>query len=852
MIEYSLLAWALFLATTGIASMAGISVSRSMPWSAPARRVHLPLTCGLILGPFLTGLATVMAMLLMPRAQPWIHISLVWAALSFLCLLSLRKLPPHAPVANTDEPDFAGSRLLWLLLGLWCLALVVSAVFMPLSQNDALEYATVGRLLFAERTLEAYPALNSASIASGFYGPWTHPPLYVSLIYLSSAIQGHTNAPGLMRLIAPWFLLCATAGVVALGTLRRPNVGLFAGVLFISTPLLFLGADSSLIDALPVAGMVLLLILLSGLSPMGWASGAWLGLGLGLSLWSHSQAILYIPLLGACLLLIGGVRRWRVWGRDFAVAVAVALVIAGWPYLKNVAIFGSPISDNPPVFALPGLDWQGYFRFARGLDTWPAIVQYGIFKGWFSLESYGVNFWLMTVGLCIFWSQTVRGNFFAAIRNGIHREPPSVAIVWLAAGLTAAYLAGVVLSTLLGIDLMIRNDRYLLVIMPAVAIGAAYGVSELGQSLLRRLTDGPISPWPTDIALAGVWMAMTIAVAQLAFVGWYYRWRDLPPPPVVSILDAPANKVSKAGRFDHILDYWSSFRTVQAMASLVPANALVLTMRPADMYYSGRTMMSYLDPRMLPVYRETSPEQAVRQLQGMGVQYVHLVDYSLPPLYNTALQDVMARPDLSRLEYGFGMTQIYSLRDSGLRPGAQIDITPGLVPWIRTPTVRTVGRKAFGALPMSETSMVAQQESVSTFPLFHRDYSVELETTVADGPEDQPTFKVTPDTEYLLDLQLKGRGFVQIWLQQFDARRNPIDTEMIERNRPNRIGEIALTEQYPERRFARRFKVLPEARQFRIIVEHVGQSHLTIKRATLRALEPYVVIDQAASGSALR
>ena len=723
---------------------------------------------------------------------------------------------------------------------MWCIALLVNSVFVPLTQNDSLEYATVGRLLYAAGTLDAYPALDPANSRSGFFGPWTHPPLYVSLIYLSAAIQGHANEPGLMRLIAPWFLLSATAGVVALGSLRQRNVGLLAGVLFLSTPLLFLGADSALIDALPVGSMVLLLVLLAGLKRQGVGFGVWLGLGLGLGLWSHSQAILFVPLLAATLLLMRGLKRWQLAGSDLGIALLVALAVAGWPYWKNIAILGTPISDNPAVFALRELDWPGYFRFARGLDTWPAIVQYGVLKGWFSLEAYGLNFWLMAFGLVVFWSTTVRGRFLAALNAGIDRQAADVAIVWLTAGVVVTYLTGVLLSALLGIDLMIRNDRYLLIIMPAVVIGAAYGMVELGQSQLHRLSERRTSNWHADLAISAFWIAITFALIQFALVGWYYRWRDMSARPYDELLDEPVVAASVLPRFDRLLGYWSSIRTMQQMAAVVPEDALVLTMRPADMYYSGRTMLSYLDPRLLPVYRATSATQAAQQLQGVGVRYLHLVDYSLPSLYNSVLQEISARPDLSRYEYGFGMTQVYSLRDSGLREGPAVDITPGKVRWTRTPMIRIGGKKVFGAFTLRSRVVNTQESSVSTFPLFHRDYSVELATTVGGNPagsaENRPIFNVDPNLEYLLRLQLEGRGFVRIWLHQFDADGRAVDNEMIERSRPIRIGELALTEQYPQRNFSRRFKPLPQTKFLRLAVEHVGQSHLTVNRATITAL----------------
>ena len=840
MVESSAVAWAGLLALVCVATVAGLAVSRWMPWSDHSRHARLPVAAGIMLAPFLTGLATVVALLAWPRVQPMLHVAVVAALLASVCLLHLRKSPPHPTDTSSPAAPASGSHLLRLLLAAWCVALLVNTIFVPLTQNDSLEYATVGRLLYAAGTLDAYPALDPANSISGFFGPWTHPPLYVALIYLSAAIQGHASEPGLMRLIAPWFLLSATAGVVALGSLRQRNVGLLAGALFLSTPLLFLGADSALIDALPVAGMVLLLLLLAGLQRQGVGFGVWLGLGLGLGLWSHSQAILFIPLLAAVLLLVRGLQRWQLAGRDLAVALLVALAVAGWPYWKNITVFGTPISDNPAVFALRELDWPGYFRFARGLDSWPAIVQYGVLKGWFSLEAYGLNFWLMAFGLTVFWSRTVRGRFLAALNAGIDRQPADVAVVWLTAGILVTYLSGVLLSAMLGIDLMIRNDRYLLIIMPAVVIGAAYGMVELGQTQLRRLSEQRGSNWHADLAISAFWIAITFALVQFSLVGWYYRWRDVPARPYDELSGEPAEVESDLPRFDRILAYWSSLRTMQQMAAVVPKDALVLTMRPADMYYSGRTMLSYLDPRLLPVYRATSATQAVQQLQGIGVQYLHLVDYSLPSLYNSVLQEISARPDLSRYEYGYGMTQVYSLRDSGLREGPAMDITPGKARWTRTPMVRIGGKKVFGAFTLRSRVVNAQGSSVSTFPLFHRDYSVELATMIGDehraGAGDRPVFNVDPGLEYLLRLQLEGRGFVRIWLQQFDADGKTVDNEMIERSRPIRIGELALTEQYPQRDFSRRFKPLPQTKFLRLAVEHVGQSHLTVNRATIAAL----------------
>src|SRR5690606_1739135 len=58
------------------------------------------------------------------------------------------------------------------------------------------------------------------------------------------------------------------------------------------------------------------------------------------------------------------------------------------------------------------------------------------------------------------------------------------------------------------------------------------------------------------------------------------------------------------------LRHWPSFSAVEYLRNAKEPIGLVLAERPADMYYSGRRMVSYLDPRLLPVYKEKDPERA--------------------------------------------------------------------------------------------------------------------------------------------------------------------------------------------------------------------------------------------------
>ncbi|MGQ3892483.1 hypothetical protein [Legionella sp. CNM-4043-24] len=828
MIETSILAWLKFAGLIGIATFAGVSLARLMRWNSPASEAGFVWATGVVLSPFLAGIAAVLALLLFPQGNPDTHLLFTGILLTITACLyraGTKPLPCSKPVSDWIM------RLLQLLLLVWLAALFCNSVFLPLTQNDPLEYATVGRLLYQARTLDIYPVLDTVNNPSGFFGPWTHPPLYVSLIYLTSAIQGHANAPGLMRLIAPWFLLCSTMGVVALARLQKSSFSLLAGILFVSTPMLFLGADSAQIDPLPTNAIVLLMLMLTGLNQRGIALGCWLGLALGLGMWTHSQAILLIPMLAAALLLLRGLLQWRQALLEFAVALGMAMLIAGYPYWKNLLIFGSPISDNPAVFALKSLDWQGYFRYARGLNTGPALVQYGIFKGWFVPEAYGLNFWLMTLGAILLVWRTGIKKSGEGLLHGIAQYTPEMTMLWLALGLVLTYLAGVVLSVLAGIDLMVRNERYLLIIMPAVALCASYGISGLVQK-----EDGPVNWYSPSIKRRRTILLAAIggffALAQLAAVGYYYNWRSISTSSQLPV-------TASENRLERILNMTSAFDLMARMPDLVPAQALVLTMRPADMYYSGRKMVSYLDPAMLPVYLEKSAAAVHKHLKALGINYVHSVDYTLPPMSNSFIQDVLASPELSTMKYSSGMYQLYSLDDSGLREGTTVNITPGFIPWTTGYKVHFVPDKYLPLLGLNAKTLDNNASIVSSQRLFNRDYSV-LTQSGLDAHNQQKQLQsltpVNPDSEYVVKLTIKGRGFVRLWITQLDADGMAIKAQGSGVSPYMRMGELSLSERYPQQRFLRRFKTLAGAKYVRFGIEQQGQSQVQIVQASLVSL----------------
>lgn len=836
MIDVPLSGWLGFGVLISMAQFAGVRLSRCLPWSAPACRAGIPTAFGHALGPFLAGVAAVLVLQWMPGAPHASHLMAIAAMLVLLALATLpvrQRLIPASPARQK-----IGSSILQLFLFGWMAMLVVNAVFLPLTQNDALEYALVGRLLFATGDLASYPAIDPAAGASGFFGPWTHPPLYVALIYLMHALQGSADAPGLMRLVSPWFALAATVLCYRLGGLYNRRFGLFAALIFLSTPLMFSGADSGQIDPLPVLGMLLVIAAIVGLETGTLGAAAAIGVVLGLSLWTHSQAILFVPLAIVAFLVHAGLRNLPMRARGLLLMLVCALAIGAWPYVRNMLIFGSPISDNPVVFAMAELSWPDYFRVARGLDNWLAVVQYGLFKGWFAVISFGWTFWLMAAGAVILLRRLRWRGLTQLLRNGADTAHAADAMVMVCLSVTLTYLAGTLASVALGLDLMIKNERYLLVLLPLVSLCGAYAMESIASRAFRVTSSTLANVRRMDRLLLATSLAIALLAFQLLYVGWYYKWRLVPS----NQLEAPQDLTDEGQpRFGQMLDSHLNIRAVRWMNKAVPKEAVVLAMRPADMYYARQRMVSYLDPSLVPVYRAQDPDQALRLLLGLGITHVQSTDYGSPVTYNTVLGRLLASPEHASLIHASGGTHIYKLGDSGRAPGPPLDFTPGKTPWMRwvqplLPGLNSLAR--YAGYRGSATRTGAPVSHQSRFPFAHRDFST-LHATDEVTPllrVRNPQLAVTPQTEYRVTLRLEGQAFVRVWLAQFDAR-GQLLTEAVDGS-ATRIDELVVTPERGVVTSSRRFLTLPDAVSIRIGVEQLGYSSLRIDQATLEEIRP--------------
>ena len=664
------------------------------------------------------------------------------------------------------------------------------------------------------RDISSYPVLLPERTASGFYGPWTHPPFYVALIYLSSVLQGHAETPGLMRMISPWFALAATGLVLSLGASISRLAGFIAASVFLSAPLFYLGADSSLIDALSVLGFTMMIATIIGLKGSSVVRGGLIGGAVGFGLWTHSQAILLLPLGMFSILCFHG---WRKWSTVLCECIFLAFsscLLAMWPYLKNVTIFGSPISDSPAVFALPKLDWAGYFSVMRGLDNWTARVQYGVFKGWFALEAYSFIFWLMGIGFVLF-AVRLRNRRWGGLRAGLIKTNDQPVLL-VACGVITFYLVGVVVSIILGLDLMIKNERYLLIILSAVAIVASYGCVGWGQRELDLLDNKlcPIKSKTNIIHRVFLLLLASVLLLQLLVLNFYRMY-------------AYGLPISSLGQdFQKTLENRADFLAANYLRKNLPPGSLVLSLRPADMYYAKQKMLSYLDPQLLPFYRQDDPLKGLEDLYSLGVTHIHSSDYSLPPFYNSVLQKIMRNPLMSNLVFSADGHQIYALKPSPLTTEASIDILPGVLQWTKSTQLIISRQKVLSGLSFEDHIVVENRISQGGLPfsLFHRNWSTILHSEMI------PVFS---DREYAIDLVLGGEGLVRFWLRQYNDKREPIRDKFSKSDPGYLIGDVFLRKERRAREFSKRIQMLGSANYVQLEIEHVGTSSLQIQKASL-------------------
>ena len=365
-----------FLYCVLISTVSCFYLLSSFRWPTFAIYCKLDKVLSCLLAPFLFGFVIVIFLFLFPGfelAAVRIFLCLIFSLISafYIYLNRARLFSIVAKFSLSNSPWPLRNTILSLyLLVLFAISLLI-VYKTGLIQNDSLEYMIVAREIANTGGISIYPLVDAASSQSGFYAPMTHPPIYVSLLYFFGANNSVDQVPIIgQRMVSLWFFYSSCFALFSLTSQRNVFRGLLSILLLVSMPLAFLGATASLIDPLFISSTAILVLLVVSF-PVSAIKSSWLlvGIALGLSLWSHSQSILLLPIFAATFFIFNGVMNLKNSALVLLKIIILAVVIISPAYINSTLSLGSPVSDNPPVFALASLEWSTWFEFNRGLYT---------------------------------------------------------------------------------------------------------------------------------------------------------------------------------------------------------------------------------------------------------------------------------------------------------------------------------------------------------------------------------------------------------------------------------------------------------------------------------------------------
>lgn len=614
-----------------------IRISSILPMVSAEKSCALRSALAVAIWPFVLGLSILLAIGIAPGIQGDAHIGI--AIFVVLCAFLIVRVPYKRFQHNISDPDIPGLAIAVAFPLIMSAPIIYFSLYRPLIENDALEYMLAARVLFKMRSLEIFPLVATEAGAQGFIAPWTHPPLYVSLLYATFLGHDLHEASAISRLVSPFFLITAAIGISLIGfsiSLRR---GLLASALYLCIPLLAIGAEGSSIDPLPAAACVVSVLLLVCVDLSKTPALIWAGVIVGAALLSHSQAVLLLPIFLLCVYTYRGEPRGMIaFLRTSMYLLFFSLCIPGYFYFKNIISFGAVVSDNPSIYQLPALEWRAYFEYTRQLSDWVGVVVYGVFKGLSRPGSFGLIYWLFLMALAL--------RVFQYSRSLGHERDVSFNTESRATAICLtfvfAYFLILMISLLFGRIDLIKNDRYPLLVSGPLAIFTALTFSSVKMRIIGF--GAPATASGLHLTLYG----LILLLLGINFTGYLLgslgRLR-------YEFYGSANSAVS------------SGLSVMEGLANANSGNAKTLSLRPADFYFGEQEMLTYSDDRLLKLYGEQDPKVAHSMLVGLGVKFVHVPEYLLPPVYNSVLIDIIANPNLTDLIFDSQFNQLYRLKD---------------------------------------------------------------------------------------------------------------------------------------------------------------------------------------------
>ncbi len=674
------------LATYAIASLALLGLIRMLSGD---RLRDLPFEVALACsgGPTMLAWFLAYGLRAMPEQNSGFYLAVVFVPISALAIIGVIAFVGAARSGKSSLAASAKqrSRTGWLLVFVSAIAIVFLVllpivklnIILPVTANDALDYFTASRLIFEQKSLANYPFVDSHA-GEGFYGYWTHPPGFVSLLAWSYFLQGHADFAGGARLTAVWHLT-ALLMLVATFVARRSWIGAAAAALFLlATPFFLNNAIIQHVDTTRIAIFTAaLLLLVRSLEAFTLKRAVLVGVFLGLAQFVHSIGTLVL-FLGVPLYLILRKTPWSLRGiarriTEVALITVVGISVVAFDQAVNYQTYGAFLKDAPAVWSLEQLNVGEHREFVRKIATPVDRLVNGLFRGFSDTNRFSQTYLAVTLLALVLLIFSWR-NILPWLRAR-HQLQWSLSDDILALALLVGGFYGlVILSMAAGSDLIIKNGRYLATphgLLTCLFGGMLARSLNVLKPLMARLIFGQSAGDISFLNLASkaldllrnarppvvvtsVGAAVLVLIASIVSldVATSLSAKKVERYETHNINDATrrqsgAFKVTQAPNAVYrVIDHMNQLAATKAW----PPDEKVLSYRKSDAaFYLDVPFMAYLDDKLTPLYSATDIDAGLDFLQDMKIGYILAPRRAEPTFYNSVLQDIVGNPRLARL-----------------------------------------------------------------------------------------------------------------------------------------------------------------------------------------------------------
>ena len=572
------------------------------------------------LAPGIVSLILYFSFIVIPHAPSYAYICIVLAIFTLMVLVSWRSYPLLIQ-AYRSLFDKAHSLLAaWLRIGLALLIIVVvlfifyKAVLFPIEGYDQLQHATIGRMIYQDRSLEQFPLMQPSE--QGLTLNVAYPPGLHMLYTWTYLLQGSVASDIGVRFVSPMYVVFTLLLLWRWGKLLGRNSGLFAMLIMAMVPWYMHQAASNSIDAYRIFFVCASLYLAYQLTqsrsiPLIVITG----FALALSVFSHTLGILAIPVAAAAYLVFSD---GKLFTRVGTAAVFSSIACLGAvEFARRFIIAGSwqgPQLEIPYTIA--------DIMAQKGLNTLGDILADGVFRIFTDIPGYGLLGWLFLASLFLLLSHEHRSN--RLFRFLIFTGAGSALLIWVVPSpvvpgwanvryiLTAAPMFSLCGGLLLGVAVDFVGKAFQKLeklkwtakgavhFLIVCAIVFAVSVSCFGYPLFQGLTlihnkvIGYISPLSNP---------MYTYVKTNSVLGWR-----------IALLSDEEKLLSTGGIYAHSV-IWINRNT--------PEGSLILVGDDSSFcYYGKRYGIYWRDNRLKPFYEAGTAEEAYEVLVELGVDYI--------------------------------------------------------------------------------------------------------------------------------------------------------------------------------------------------------------------------------------